>query len=211
MEELLKEYFPVFSDLELRNQLLNNAKLEKFETGDLILKQGSYIHYIPLLISGSVKVVREDEEGHEIFLYYIKPGESCALSFSAYMNHRKSEVKAICDEDTQLILIPSRMIDGWLQAYPSWQQFALQLYDIRFAELLNTVESVAFKKMDERLIEYLKEKLHLQQTDILHITHHQIATDLATSREVISRLLKQLENKGMIKISRNSIKIIGFM
>ncbi|MEM1137852.1 MAG: Crp/Fnr family transcriptional regulator [Bacteroidota bacterium] len=211
VEKLLATHFPVFSDLALREKLLTSAHFEQFEKDTVLLKKGTYIRYLPLVVSGSVKVVREDEEGRELLLYYIKPGESCALSFSAYMNHRKSDVKAVCDEATQLILVPSKLVDGWLSVYPSWQQFALQLYDIRFGELLATVEDIAFKKMDERLIGYLKEKLTLQKKNILEITHSQIATDLGTSREVVSRLLKQLEQKGMIEIARNAIKILGFV
>ena len=211
MEQLLKKHFPTLSELDLRNKLLENAKLAKFNKGDVLLKKGQYIKLLPLVLHGAVKVVREDEEGREILIYYIKPGESCALSFSAYMNDKQSDIKAVCDEETQLILVPSRLIKDWLRLYPSWQQFALQLYDIRFAELLHTVEDIAFKKMDERLIHYLKEKLSLQNKETLHITHQQIAQDLATSREVITRLLKQLAQKGMISLARNEIKIIGLM
>jgi len=211
MEQLLKKHFPILSELDLRNKLLENAKLAKFNKGDVLLKKGQYIKLLPLVLNGAVKVVREDEEGREILIYYIKPGESCALSFSAYMHNKQSDIKAVCDEETQLILVPSRLVKDWLRLYPSWQQFALQLYDIRFAELLHTVEDIAFKKMDERLIDYLKEKLTLQNKETLHITHQQIAQDLATSREVITRLLKQLAQKGMIELARNEIKIIGLV
>ena len=211
MEQLLKKHFPILSELDLRNKLLENAKLAKFNKGDVLLKKGQYIKLLPLVLNGAVKVVREDEEGREILIYYIKPGESCALSFSAYMHNKQSDIKAVCDEETQLILVPSRLVKDWLRLYPSWQQFALQLYDIRFAELLHTVEDIAFKKMDERLVDYLKEKLTLQNKETLHITHQQIAQDLATSREVITRLLKQLAQKGMIELARNEIKIIGLV
>ncbi len=211
MEQLLKKYFPTLSELDLRNKLLENAKMAKFNKGDVLLKKGQYVKLLPLVLNGAVKVVREDEEGREILIYYIKPGESCALSFSAYMNNKQSDIKAVCDEETQLILVPSSLVKDWLRLYPSWQQFALQLYDIRFAELLHTVEDIAFKKMDERLVDYLKEKLSLQNRETLHITHQQIAQDLATSREVITRLLKQLAQKGMITLARNEIKIIGLV
>lgn len=211
MEQLLKKHFPTLSELDLRNKLLENAKMAKFNKGDVLLKKGQYVKLLPLVLNGAVKVVREDEEGREILIYYIKPGESCALSFSAYMNNKQSDIKAVCDEETQLILVPSSLVKDWLRLYPSWQQFALQLYDIRFAELLHTVEDIAFKKMDERLVDYLKEKLSLQNRETLHITHQQIAQDLATSREVITRLLKQLAQKGMITLARNEIKIIGLM
>ena len=211
IENLLQEHFPNLYGSELKSKLLENAQLASFKKGDVLLRNGQYIKLLPLVIQGTVKVVREGFEGNEILIYYIKSGESCALSFSAYMNDKKSNVKAICDQDSKLILIPSRLIKDWIRLYPSWQQFALQLYDLRFAELLHTVEDIAFKKMDERLLSYLKDKLRLQNTNTLKITHQQIATDLATSREVITRLLKQLAQKGMISLSRNEIKIIGFV
>ena len=211
MEDLLNKHFPELYNSDLKSKLLENVQLANFDKGDVLLSSGQYIRLLPLVVKGSIKVVREDNEGNEILIYYIKSGESCALSYSAYLNNKTSDIKAICDEPTQVFLIPSKLTDNWIRLYPSWQQFALQLYDLRFAELLQAIEEIAFKKMDERLISYLKEKLEIQATNTLKITHQQIATDLATSREVITRLLKQLAQKGLIALSRNEIKIIGFV
>lgn len=211
MKDLLNKHFPILFDNALKEKLIEVSKLSNFKKGDVLLKRGQYIKLLPLVIQGAIKVVREDKDGHEILIYYIKSGESCALSFSAYMNDKKSDITAICDQDTKVILIPSRLIKDWIQLYPSWQQFALQLYDLRFEEILHAVDEIAFKKMDERLLSYLEEKIRLQQSKTLKITHQQIANDLATSREVITRLLKQMTQKGMIQLARNEIKIIGFV
>ena len=201
----------IFKEEALRHALETYAQKAHFPPDTTLLKTGQYVKLLPVVLKGTIKVVREDEEGNELLLYYIAPGESCAMSFSAYMNGRTSEVKAVTTEDTDALLIPTQHIQDWMRLYPSWQAFALQLYNRRFEELLQTVEDIAFRKMDERLIKYLEQKVQIAGKDALSITHQEIANDLGTSREVISRLLKQLEKRGNISLSRNSLKIIGFV
>jgi CRP/FNR family transcriptional regulator, anaerobic regulatory protein len=208
MQEIFHQLFPIFSEKELKEQMIQHSQLVDFQVDELLLRPGQYIKVLPLVIEGSVKVIREDEDGNEILLYHIRSGESCAISLSAYLNRDKSEVKAITTEATKAILIPTQWIDNWLKTFPSWQQFAFKLYNRRFEELLQTIDSIAFKKVDERLIQYLNTKAEIYKTKTLNITHQEIANDLGSSREVISRLLKQLEKHGYLKLSRNSLEIL---
>lgn len=201
----------LFQESKLRQEIEKLAQQVSFPPETLLLKTGQHIKLLPVVLEGTIKVVREDEEGNELLLYYITQGESCAMSFSAYMNGRTSEVKAVTTEDTKALLIPTQYIQDWMRLYPSWQSFALQLYNQRFEELLETIEDIAFRKMDDRLVKYLEQKTKVLGKNELSITHQEIATDLGTSREVISRLLKQLEKRGNIQLSRNSLKIFGFV
>lgn len=201
----------LFKENNLREEIEKHAQQATFPPDTVLLKTGQHVKLLPVVLQGTIKVVREDEAGNELLLYYIKPGESCAMSFSAYMNSRTSEVKAVTTENTEALLIPTQYIQDWMRLYPSWQAFALQLYNLRFEELLETIEDIAFRKMDERLVKYLEQKAAMEGKAELSITHQAIATDLGTSREVISRLLKQLEKRGNISLSRNSLKILGFV
>lgn len=201
----------IFKESNLRQEIEKHAQPAEFPPGTVLLKTGQYVKLLPVVLQGAIKVVREDEGGNELLLYYIKEGQSCAMSFSAYMNGRTSNVKAITTENTEALLIPTQYIQDWMKLYPSWQAFALELYNLRFEDLLVTIEDIAFRKMDERLIKYLEQKALLAGKAELSITHQAIATDLGTSREVISRLLKQLERRGNILLSRNSLKILGFV
>ena len=201
----------IFKESSLRKEIEKYAQQAEFPPDTVLLKTGQYVKLLPIVLQGTIKVVREDKAGNELLLYYIKPGESCAMSFSAYMNDRTSEVKALTTKNTEVLLIPAQYIQEWMRLYPSWQAFALQLYNQRFEELLGTIEDIAFRKMDERLIKYLEQKAKVLGKNELSNTHQEIANDLGTSREVISRLLKQLEKRGNIQLSRNSLKIFGFV
>ena len=206
MKELLSSHFPNLSERELKEKITSVSQFQTFPVDTVLLEKGKYVKLLPLVVKGSIKVLRE-EEGRELLLYYIRSGESCAMSLTAYLNGSKSEVKAITTEETETILLPTRYIDNWMKLYTSWQQFALALYQKRFEELLQTVDDIAFRKMDARLEKYLNQRFD-EDHRIIELTHGQIATDLGTSREVISRLLKQLERAGRIELSRNVIKKI---
>lgn len=177
--------------------------------GEVILQVDSYIRSIPIVLQGSLKIFREDEEGNELFLYYVNEQESCALSFVCCLMQEKSKVKAVADEDTTLLLIPVEYMERWMNDFPKWKNFVLQTYRQRFEELLKTIDSIAFQKMDERLQQYLKEKAHALQSNEIIITHQQIANELHTSREVISRLLKQMEKQNLVSLSRNKITLLS--
>jgi CRP/FNR family transcriptional regulator len=182
--------------------------IRSFREGDLIMNYGKYIHMMPLIISGTVKVLRMDESGQEILLYYLSTNESCSMAYSCCVEAKKSEVKAVAEDDVELIAIPHIKLDEWLCKYPSWKNYVMRSFNDRFLELLKSIETIAFHKLDERLISYLREKQHLSGSSNIKTSHYQIADELATSRVVISRLLKQLENDKKIILYRNEIKLM---
>ncbi len=181
---------------------------QHFNEGDLIMDYGKYIRMMPLILKGTVKVYRLDENGNEILLYYLSSSESCSMAYSCCVEAKKSEVKAIAEDDVELIAIPHIKLDEWLCTYPSWKNYIMRSFNDRFIELLKSIESIAFHKLDERLIAYLKEKQRLTGSSVIKASHYLIADELATSRVVISRLLKQLENSKRIILYRNEIKIL---
>jgi len=180
-----------------------------YREGDIIMDYGKYIHMMPLVISGTIKVLRMDDDGNEILLYYLSSDESCSMAYSCCMEAKKSEVKAIAEDDVELIAIPHTKLDEWLCKYPSWKNYIMRSFNERFLELLKSIESIAFHKLDERLIAYLKEKQRLSGSSVIKASHNLIADELATSRVVVSRLLKQLENSKKIILYRNEIKLLN--
>jgi CRP/FNR family transcriptional regulator, anaerobic regulatory protein len=182
--------------------------IQHFKEGDLIMDYGKYIRMMPIILSGTVKVLRKDEDGNEILLYYLSSTESCSMAYSCCIEARKSEIKAIAEDEVELIAIPHIKLDEWLCSYPGWKNYIMRSFNERFIELLKSIESIAFHKLDERLTVYLKEKQQITGSSAVKISHHLIAEELATSRVVISRLLKQLENSKKIILYRNEIKLL---
>ena len=185
------------------------GEIKHFKEGDLIMDYGKYIRMMPIIIKGTVKVFRMDENGNEILLYYLSSNESCSMAYSCCIEAKKSEVKAIAEEDVELIALPHIKLDEWLCKYPSWKNYIMRSFNERFLELLKSIESIAFHKLDERLISYLKEKQRLSGSSVIKASHYLIADELHTSRVVISRLLKQLENDKKIILYRNEIKLMN--
>lgn len=179
-----------------------------YKEGDVIIDYGEYIRMMPLIVQGTIKVILKEDEGREILLYYLSAEESCSLAYSCCMEEKQSEIKAIAEEDVTLIAIPHAKLDQWLCKYPSWKSYIMNGFNHRFLELLKSVESIAFKKLDERLLDYLKEKQRVNQSSVIKASHSQIAEELGTSRVVISRLLKELENKNILLLYRNEIKLL---
>ena len=169
---------------------------------------GKYIRMMPLITKGTVKVFRLDENGNEILLYYLSSYESCSMAYSCCVEAKKSEVKAIAEEEVELVAIPHIKLDEWLCKYPGWKNYIMRSFNERFLELLKSIESIAFHKLDERLIAYLKEKQRFSGSSVIKASHYLIADELATSRVVVSRLLKQLENSKKIILYRNEIKLL---
>ncbi|OYD44290.1 hypothetical protein CHU00_17780 [Sphingobacterium cellulitidis] len=203
--------FDFLLEKELKAELEQVGSKLEFKAGDMIVEPNKYIKVIPLLLRGSIKVIRETSEGNELILYYIKSGQSCAVSLSTSLMNKLSNIKAIAEEKVELIAIPASISVKWYENYPSWRMFVLRTMDNRYEEIISALDSVAFKKVDERLVEYLKAKSEAVQSDTLNITHQEIANELSTSREVISRLLKQLEQKGILKLFRNKVEILSLM
>lgn len=193
---------------ELLKEMQQFGVIQQFKEGDLIMDYGKYIRMMPIILNGTIKVYRLDEEGNEILLYYLSSNESCSMAYSCCIEAKKSEVKAIAEEDVELIAIPHVKLDEWLCKYPSWKNYIMRSFNERFIELLKSIESIAFHKLDERLIEYLKEKQRISGSAVIKTSHNLIADELATSRVVISRLLKQLENSKKIILYRNEIKLL---
>ena len=205
--EYLVEVHPNFSD-ELKQQIILRGKLIHIGAGDQLMSIGGDFRIIPLIVEGSVKVVREDENGHELFLYFLTPGQTCAMSVNCTLSNRLSEVNATAEEDTVLIGIPSNEAGDWLSKYPDWRMFILNTYQSRFTEMLHTIDGIAFKQLDIRVLEYLEDKSKLTNSNEIHSSHQDIATDLNTSREVVSRILKILEKQGKLSLGRNRIKLM---
>ena len=195
-------------ETELLKEMQQFGIIQQFKEGDLIMDYGKYIRMMPVILNGTIKVYRLDEEGNEILLYYLSSSESCSMAYSCCIEAKKSEVKAIAEEDVELIAIPHIKLDEWLCKYPSWKNYIMRSFNERFIELLKSIESIAFHKLDERLIEYLKEKQRISGSSVIKASHNLIADELATSRVVISRLLKQLENRKKIILYRNEIKLL---
>lgn len=196
------------SSPEIREKLTAYGIAKTFSEGDVILNENAYITAIPIVVSGSIRVMRADEDGREILLYYIKAGESCIMSFLGGIHHDTSKVKAIAEEETEILFIPIDKVSLLIKEYPEWLDYIFRLYHKRFEELLEVVNAVAFKKMDERLLNFIKKKCELTQSHTLYITHEQLSNELGTARVVISRLLKQMEDEGLVKLGRNKITLV---
>ncbi|MBK8414188.1 MAG: Crp/Fnr family transcriptional regulator [Bacteroidetes bacterium] len=208
MKELLHEKFKNIFEKELLDELQAIGKPVNVKAGDVIMDTGQYIKFIPLLLSGSIKIIRQDDTDGEILLYYVGSNETCAMSLTCCMAHQKSRIRAIAEEDTEMITVPVEKMDEWMIKYESWKNFVMQTYNARFDELLRTIDSIAFQKVDERLENYLKSKAELTESKLLVVSHQQIAEELNSSWEVISRLLKHLEKNGKIKLGRNKIELM---
>ncbi len=205
----LRQTFPVFDQQELAEWLVQHILLHPFEAGAPLMHAGGVIRFIPLVMTGSVKVSRQDHEGREIFLYYILPGQTCAMTLSACYKGEMSRVHAVAQEQCTVALLPANLVPEATRRFPAWQRFVFDSFGNRFDELLQTLESVVFQQLDERLLHYLHEKSAALQTSQLRISQQQIADDLNASREVISRLIRQFEDKGFLRHSRGVIEIIS--
>lgn len=196
------------SSPQIRARLSEYGNAKTFSEGDIILQENSYIKSIPIVTSGSIKVMRTEIDGREILLYYIRAGESCIMSFLGGIHHDTSKVKAIAEEPTEILFIPIEKVSLLIKEYPEFLDYIFRLYHKRFEELLEVVNEVAFKKMDERLLTFIKKKCELTQSHTLYVTHEQIANELGTVRVVVSRLLKQMEDQSLVQLGRNKVTLL---
>jgi CRP/FNR family transcriptional regulator len=204
-----KKHFPQFEP-ELVDLLEKNAVERIFHAGEVIMRTGQYIKSTVLVLSGRIKIYRENEDGGEFLIYYLGPGEACAVSLICTLQSRTSEITAKAVEETEVLLLPVQLMDELMQRYKSWSQFVIQTYRNRFDEMLMVIDNIAFRNMDERLEFYLKRCKNETGKTQLNLTHQQIADDLNSSREVISRLLKKMEQLGKIKLNRNAIELVNW-
>jgi CRP/FNR family transcriptional regulator len=194
---------------ELLKEILQVGVYKKLPEGAELIDIGSTITFMPLVISGAIKILREDEKGDELVLYFIEQGDTCAMTITCCLGASKSEIRAVAETEVELLMIPIEKIANWMNTYKTWQNFVLQSYQERMQELLEAVDTIAFLNMDERLLKYLKDKAIVNKNEVIQVTHKEIANDLHTSRVVISRLLKALENKGEIQMNRNQIHLLN--
>ncbi|WP_299255492.1 Crp/Fnr family transcriptional regulator [uncultured Aquimarina sp.] len=210
ISKALDTYFPKLATMpELKAELVAISSIHTFDAGTVILRQGAYVKVIPLLISGLAKVFKEEQtHGNEVLLYYIKPGESCVMSVITLVKNETSQVKAVIEEDSEVVIIPADRALAIAKKYPKWNEFIYDLFNLKFEELLNVIEILTFSNKDTRLLEYLKKEAKLKGRNTLQTTHQHIAYDLGSSREVISRLLKKLEQEGFILLKQGTIELI---
>lgn len=200
---------PEFSNLpQLWQQLLHSGKPKSFKEGDVILDEHMHIGAIPIVTKGSVRVIRRDEDGRELLLYYIQAGESCIMSFLGGIHNDTSKVFAVADGDVEILLLPIEVVSAMIRENPDWLDYIFRLYHKRFEELLDVVNAIAFKRVDERLLDYLRKKSLISNSKNLHITHEQLANELGTARVVVSRLLKRMEEEGVVRLGRNNISLV---
>ncbi|MCZ2102184.1 MAG: Crp/Fnr family transcriptional regulator [Chitinophagales bacterium] len=207
----LHERFQYLFEEALINEICKSSTLRVFKEDDLILDIGEKISMIPLVVSGSVKVMREDEEGRELLLYYLEVGDTCAVSMTCCTKPSKSIIKAIAETEAEILFIPNEKMEAWIVNYASWRSYVLDSYNVRLNELFDAIDNLAFNNMEERLYKYLRDKVMVTKMSRLNITHFQIATDLNSSRVVISRLMKKLENEGLVIQYRNYVEVKEFM
>ena len=207
IDELKFNYGHLFED-ELLEEISKIGAIKEIPEGYKLIEIGDFIKSMPLLIKGAIKILREDEKGDELILYFLERGDTCAMTLACCMGQTKSEIRAVTETSSKLIMIPVEKMGEWMSKYKSWQVFILQSYHNRMLELLEAIDTIAFLKMDKRILKYLRDKAMINGNDVLNITHQDIAYDLHTSRVVVSRILKTLENDGKINLFRNSIKLL---
>jgi CRP/FNR family transcriptional regulator len=210
IREKLEEYYSVVFEKELLDEIAKVGTYKKVKENELLLDIGDTFHDIPLILTGAIKISRETRKGDEIVLYFLERGDTCTITFGSGIQSSKSKVRGVAEKDSELILIPVEKLEEWLIKYPTWRNFVIDSYDLRLNEMLEAIDTLAFLKMDQRLYKYLVDKVQIMRSTELHTTHQEIAVDLNTSRVVVSRLLKQLENEGKIKLYRNKIEILNF-
>ncbi|MBN8703812.1 MAG: Crp/Fnr family transcriptional regulator [Bacteroidetes bacterium] len=196
----------LFTDVELLDSITQQAVKKLLKPNTILLSPGDTIKFIPIVIKGSIRIVLQNKEGREYFLYYIFPGESCAMSLSCCQASRKSEIKAVVEDETEILLVPINFVDEWMK-YPEWKKFTSNTQAQRFSELLETIELIAFSKLDEQLLTYLNKRIQATGVRTIKITHQEIADELNSPREVITRLLHQLQIQKKVKLSRNAIEV----
>ncbi|WP_313114877.1 Crp/Fnr family transcriptional regulator [Aequorivita sediminis] len=208
IEDLKQSYGHLFED-NLLNEIMEVGAIKEVPEGFKMMDIGEYVKSMPLLVSGAIKILRENNEGDELLLYYLEKGETCSMTMTCCLGQKKSEIRAIAETDAKLIMVPVQKMEEWTSKYKSWRNFVFESYHNRINELLATLDSIAFQQMDERLEQYLREKVRINKSDIIKNTHQEIAYDLNTSRVVISRLLKKMEQMEKIELGRNYLKILN--
>ena len=210
MKDLLSESYGYIFEEALIEEIVKVASYSQFKADDYLIEIGDYIKTMPLLLNGAIKILREDENGDELLLYFLERGDTCAMTLTCCMGQSKSRIRAIAETDGALLMIPVEKMEDWLTKYKTWRNFVFDSYNVRLMEMLEAIDTLAFMNLDERLYKYLTDKAKVLGSTEINTTHQEIAYEMHTSRVVISRLLKALELKGTIKLHRNKIEILQF-
>ena len=198
----------IFNDPKLQAEIAAYARVKTIERDTVLMSPGDEIVFVPIVQQGVLRIVRQNDEGKEVFLYHLYPGQTCAVAINCCQGKKKSTVKAIAEEDSEILQIPVNMVDEWFK-YPEWKTFINATYGQRFAELLEVIDLIAFSNMDKQVLHYLQERARAAGTNALYITHQIIADELHTHREAISRLLRAMEQKNMLRLGRNTIELLS--
>lgn len=209
--EKLTEKFQYLFESELIAEICNSGEIKKYKEDTVLMEIGQTLTHMPLVISGSVKILKEDKDGNELLLYYLELGDTCAVTLSCCTKPSKSSIKALTETAAELLFIPVEKMEEWMVKFKSWRSFVLESYNYRMNEMLDAIDNLAFNNMEERLYKYLRDKVMVTKTSKLHITHFEIANDLHSSRVVVSRLMKKLENEGLVIQHRNYVEVREFM
>jgi CRP/FNR family transcriptional regulator len=206
--QLHERFQNIFSN-ELIQDICYNGQLKNFQTEETIVNIGDEMKYFPLIVSGSLKILTEDKDGKELLLYYLEVGDTCAVTLTLDSHVKKSKIRAIAEEITQVLFLPISKVDEWMEKYKEWRHFIMDTYNYRMSEMLEAIDNLAFHNMEERLLKYLRDKAMVSGNKEIRGTHAQIANDLHSSRVVISRMLGKLEKDGLIKHSRNKVELVN--
>lgn len=208
MDSQLELHYGYIFEPDLLKEIEKSGSIMDVEAGEKLIEIGAQINYMPLLLEGAIKILREDDQGEELILYFIERGDTCAMTLSCCLGTTRSEIRAIAETNTRIIMIPIEKMQEWMSKYKTWQNFILESYQSRLKEMLEAIDTIAFLNMDERLLKYLKDKAMVNGNDEIKTTHQNISFDLHTSRVVVSRLLKKLEKENKIKLNRNLITVL---
>ncbi len=210
LREKLNEFYKVVFEPELIDEIIEFGTYKRIRENELLLDIGDNFNRIPLMLTGAIKISRETINGDEIVLYFLERGDTCTISFGSGLNSSKSKVRGVAEKPSEIVFIPVEKLEEWMVKYASWRRFVIDSYEIRLNEMLESIDTLAFMKMDQRLYKYITDKVKIMRSPTLSTTHQEIAIDLNTSRVVVSRLLKQLENEGKIKLYRNRIEVLEY-
>ena len=210
MRDILDQAYSYIFEEALLDEIAKVAIYKEFKADDYLIEIGDYIKTMPLLLTGAIKILREDENGDELLLYFLERGDTCAMTLTCCMGQSKSRIRAIAETDGAMLMIPVEKMEEWLTKYKTWRNFVFDSYNFRLNEMLEAIDTLAFMNLDERLYKYLTDKAKVIGDTEIKNTHQEIAYEMHTSRVVISRLLKALELKGKIKLYRNKIEILQF-
>ncbi len=197
----------LFTDKELLSEIEKNSRQKAFSKDTIITKPGDEILFVPIVTKGNIRIIRQNSDGQEVFLYHLYPGQTCAMSLTCCQAGQKSMIKAVAEVDTEIVQVPVKLMEEWFK-FPEWKMYISNNYQNRFAELMEVIDLIAFNNMDKQLLHYLQERSKALNTRVLELTHQQIADELHTHREAISRLLRTMEQKKLVKLGRNNIEVL---